>query len=69
MGVKKATPRRVHPRGVSKAHVSKPSYVSIAQLESERARRENFERGSRWAALAMVGMFVLLSIGCVMWGW
>lgn len=42
---------------------------SIAQLERDRIRRENFERGCRWAGLLMVGLFVVLSFGCVMFGW
>lgn len=29
----------------------------------------DFERGSIWAAFAFIGMFVFLSIGCIVWGW
>lgn len=66
--VRSATPRRVHPRGAKVALV-KPNYKSIAQLEDERQRRENFEKGSRWAGLAMAVMFLFLGFGCVMWAW
>lgn len=66
--VRSATPRRVHPRG-AKVALAKPNYVSISQLERERERRESFEKGSRWAGLAMVAMFLFLSFGCVMWAW
>lgn len=65
---RRATPRRVHPRGAYKALV-KPSLVSISHMEQERQRRENFERGSRWAAALLCGMFAFLSVGCVVFGW
>ena len=29
----------------------------------------DYERGSIWAAFAFIGMFVFLSIGCVLFGW
>lgn len=29
----------------------------------------DYERGSIWAAFAFIGMFVFLSIGCIVWGW
>lgn len=57
-----------HHRRAYKALV-KPNYVSISQLEQERQRRENFEKGSRWAGIAMVVMFLFLGFGCVMWAW
>ena len=68
MGRKKATPRRVQPRGAYKALV-KPEDMTIAQMERDRLRRENFDRGCRWAALLLCGMFAFLSMGCVVFGW
>ena len=29
----------------------------------------DYEKGGYLAALAFIGMFVFLSIGCVFWGW
>lgn len=47
----------------------KQDYKSITQLEAERRRRDNFVKGSNFAAIAMCAMFALLSLGCVMFGW
>lgn len=65
---RRATPRRSHPRGAYKALV-KPNDMTIAQLERDRERRENFDRGCRWAALLLCGMFAFLSVGCAVFGW
>ena len=66
--VRRATPRRSDPRGAYVALVKTDEH-SIAQLEADRMRREEFERGCRWAGRALVGMFAVLSIGCVMGAW
>ena len=44
-------------------------YRSMAQLEDERERRENFVKGSNYAAAALCGMFAVLSLGAVFLGW
>ena len=65
---KKVTPRSCHYNGVEVSTVRR-DYRSITQAERERARRENFLKGSTYAGVAMVALFVFLSVGCVVWGW
>ena len=52
-----------------KSALVKPDYKSLAQLEEERKRRDNFMMGSYGAAAALCAMFVVLSVGCVMGLW
>ena len=67
--VRRATPRSGYYNGVSMSTMRRRDLKSISQLEQERRRRENFEKGSRWAGIAMIAMFLFLSFGCVMWAW
>ena len=69
MARKKPTPRRVHPRGATSIALVKHDLPSIAQLEEDRKKRENFDKGCRWAAALLCGMFAFLSFGCMIWGW
>ena len=46
--------------------VNRRDLKSITQIHD---RRDDFERGTRWAGIAFVLMFAFLSFGCVMWGW
>ena len=66
--VRRGTPRSVRPRGAY-GRVIRPRYVSISQLERERQRRDEFYKGSMWAAAAFCALFAFLSFGVVMWGW
>lgn len=48
---------------------AKNDYKSISQLEAERSRRDVFITGSNGAAALMCLMFLVLTIGAVMFGW
>ena len=65
---KKGTPGSCNYDGVQLSTVRR-DYVSISQMERERARRENFQRGGLWAAVLMCVMFAVLSVGCWWFGW
>ena len=66
---KKPTPRRASPRGASSIALVKHDLPSIAQLEEDRKKRENFDKGCIWAAAALCGMFAVMSLGSWWFGW
>lgn len=56
------------------ANRNKKAHIVAATTVRQCPRLDNhsitdFERGSIWAAFAFIGMFVFLSIGCIVWGW
>ena len=61
MSGKSRTPRSWHYNGVS-GHIG-------CDPNSIPTKYDDFERGTRWAAIAMFGMFAFLSLGVVAWGW
>jgi hypothetical protein len=67
MVTRKAERRYCHSNR-SKMALVKPC-KSISQLESERAKRDNFAKGCNYAAALLCGMFAFLAFGAVMWGW
>ena len=64
--VNRTTPRAGRRNGVMVSAVNRRDIKSITQIHD---RRDDFERGTRWAGIAFVLMFAFLSFGCVMWGW
>ena len=62
-GRKRATPRDVQVGGV------RVSAFSRRDIQSVHDNRDNFERGTRWAGIALVLMFAFLSVGCVAGAW
>jgi hypothetical protein len=61
--VKRATPRSWHCNGV-KTHIgaSRQDRPIVAQADE-------WERGTRWAGIALVLMFAFLTFGAVVLGW
>jgi hypothetical protein len=49
--------------------VSTVSRRDIKSIQHIHDRRDDFERGTRWAGIALVFMFAFLSYGAVVWGW
>ena len=45
------------------------NYRSIADLEDDRIRREQFDMGCKGAAALMCLMFLVLTLGAVFLGW
>lgn len=66
--MRKMTPR-VRQYGGVQVSTYRRDYKSISQADEERERRKNFDKGCRWAALLLCGMFLFLAYGAVMWGW
>lgn len=64
--VYRATPRAGRRNGVFVSAVNRRDMRSITQIHE---RRDDFERGTRWAGIALVLMFAFLSFGAVVWGW
>jgi len=64
--VNRTTPRAGRRNGVFVSAVNRQDIISITQIHK---KEDDFERGTRWAGIALVFMFAFLSFGCVMWGW
>lgn len=64
--VRKATPRAGGRNGVMVSAFDRRDIKSIQHIHD---REDDFERGTRWAGIALVLMFAFLTFGAVMWGW
>jgi hypothetical protein len=63
MAKKEKTPRIGNCNGVKEQYgVNRKNETIISQAE-------NWERGTRWAGIALVLMFVAMSLGSVIFGW
>lgn len=46
-----------------------PELSTYAKEDMPIIASNDFKRGARWAGWALIGMFVFLSLGCVMFAW
>jgi len=60
MARKRAAPPLVGQRG------ARPSLV---KRDDESIPHDEWERGTRWAAIALMAMFAFLSLGATLWNW